>query len=382
VEGSGYLTTFDRQELAQTAARELAPVVRADGTLAAKSDSQLADDLRRAFLELGRSKLKRAILGDGEDAGLDLARGLELEARLVLGAKGRANEDVTADEVAHYIDQKVHALAQLAGVMARVERDEAAAYGDGVVVSRMRQVLVGTARNADPEGGLSERMRAVLEEGGRQVQLGSWYDPRLAVVHDVEAPIPIYYLRAVTGEIEAAYLAAAADEQRSYNLHTDYNWENSLPNLNPRKSEIAVGWSLKMLADGLLGGVISQAEDGRWIWTLASGGGAPTPLGSTLAAALYRLSEMHRHEDLGKVLDGEVRQAYERLDPAVREDRRKRYSALFQGALTQMGLREQAGKMSREDGLDRPILRALDEHFRSLPEESAKEGAGRYRIEL
>ena len=45
VDGGRYIATFDRQLLAETIARELRPVVRADGTVAEKSVDQTVSDL-------------------------------------------------------------------------------------------------------------------------------------------------------------------------------------------------------------------------------------------------------------------------------------------------------------------------------------------------
>src|SRR4029077_7976701 len=121
--------------------------------------------------------------------------------------------------------KKIRALAQIAGVLARVRSAEARAFDDGVKVNRTRQLIVGGLN--DGAAGSEKRRRTletVLATSGRQVKTDLWHDPRIAIVHDVELPIPLYYVQPVNAEVEDAYLAVQADERRSYKLHIDYQW--------------------------------------------------------------------------------------------------------------------------------------------------------------
>ncbi|MEO1086555.1 MAG: DUF1295 domain-containing protein, partial [Acidobacteriota bacterium] len=257
-----HLGTFDRRTLAETITAELRPEVRGDGRVVQKSVDRTVEDLRGALLELGRRRLRPAIFGGDAQSGLDLGRGLELEARLALGAGADRVDD---GQVEAYVRRKIRALSQLAGVLARVDASEARALDDGVVVNRTRQLIVGEA----PGGGrssLSGALESMLEAGGFQVKVDTWHDPRIAIVHDVVLPIPLYYIQPVVEEVEEAYLRLAADEKRPYHLHTDFNWEKTLPNLNPQRSEVGVDWSLRMLARGLLLKVIAF-DEGLWRWT-------------------------------------------------------------------------------------------------------------------
>ncbi len=358
VEGGRYMATFDRQALAETISRELKPVVRGDGTVTEKTLDQTVNDLRRALRELGAQRLRPAILGGDGQPGLDLVRGLELEGRLILQPGKPPGQEVTEDEIDEYRRKKFRALAQVAGVLARVSSTETKALDDGVKTNRTRQLIVGIGAGG---GTASQRfvdeLNAVLATSGRQVKEDEWHDPRIAIVHDVEMPIPLYYIEPVTSEIEDAYLALAADERRAYNLHTDYNWERSLPNLNPRRSEITVGWSLRMLAEGLLTHVVGR-QDGFWVWQI-DGSGEVERLGRNLSSTLYRLGEIHRIEDLQKRLEARLREAKSLVDFAREEQRRKEIRELADSLLAAMGRRELHGEMAREDSLDRPILRAL-----------------------
>ena len=368
LDGGRYLATFDRQLLASTITQELKPVIRPDGTVVEKGLDSTVADLRRALLELGRRRLAPAIFGDAGRNGLDLARGLELEAELILGPKKAPGETVSEDEIQSYCDKKFRALSQLAGIMARVNSAESKALDDGVKSNRTRQLIQGL----DVDGSSSanrflDRLRSILGEGGRQVKTDVWHDPRLLIVHDVELPIPLYYIEPVVGEVEQAYLKLAADERRSYHLHTAYQWEKSLPNLNPRKSEITVGWSLKVLAEGLLYRVVTR-QQGSWVLRLSES--HVEELGPNLATSLYRLGEIHNLETLPLKLEERLQQARSRAFDNDSETTPS-HTALVEklrAFLARMESRELKGELSNDDVLDRPIFRALimileDEHF-------------------
>ncbi|MEE8523277.1 MAG: tubulin-like doman-containing protein, partial [Thermoanaerobaculia bacterium] len=354
-----YITTFDRQILARTISGELKPVVQADGRVVKKSVDRTVADLRRALIQLGNERLRPTIFGEGGQPGLDLARGLELEARLMLEPGKQVGDEVTDDELEGYEEKKFRALAQMAGVFARVKTADSRALDDGVKVNRTRQLIVGLgdAASSKTSGRFTSRLKSLLSVDGRQVKVDQWHDPRLIIVHDVELPIPLYYLEPVTEEIEEAYLRLAADEQRSYNLHTDFNWEKSLPNLNPRRSEITIGWSLQVLAEGLVTRAISFQE-GSWVWHVA-GLDESELLGRNLSSALYRIGEIHRNEDLQNAFERQLREVKNELGPEREAERRSALVDQLEILLNQMNRRELRGEMTREDILDRPVLRAL-----------------------
>lgn len=359
-DGGRYMSIFDRKVLALTITEQLKPVIRPDGTVAEKSVEQTVADLRRALLDLGRIRLRPTIFGDEGQKGLDLMRGLELEAQIVLEKNRREGEGASEAEIAAYREKKFRALAQLAGVMARVTSSESMALDDGVIVNRTRQLIVGIedAAGSRAAAHFLDRLKSVLGASGRQVKVDSWHDPRLAIVHDVELPIPISYIEPVTGEIEEAYLQLAKDERRSYQLHTDFAWEKSLPNLNPRRSEVTVGWALQVLAIGLVTRVL-DFKDGAWFWRVR--GEDHERLGDTLASALYRLGEIHRNENLVDDLNRQLTEERRKMGPEVEKARRVELVEKLGALLNKLGRKELRGEMSRNDLLDRPILRVLIE---------------------
>jgi hypothetical protein len=167
------------------------------------------------------------------------------------------------------------------------------------------------------------------------------------------------------------------DERRSYNLHTDYNWEKALPNLNPRRSELTVGWSLTLLARGLVTRVIAL-QDGVLIWRVDEQGQVDE-LGKNFSSALYRLGEMHRIEDLQRDMEQRIKEAQQTLRPGEEQTRCRKLVEQFTALLDQMNRRDVRGEMRREDILDRPILRVLIQELRrTAAPESATAGGGLY----
>ena len=357
VEEGRSLNTFDRNVLAQAISEQLKPEVKAGGRIVPKTVDRTVNDLRRALTDLGRSRLRPEILGEDERPGLDLARGLELEAQLILSQGKREGEEPTEEEIEGHLKKKFRSLNQVSGVLARVSSEESRAWDDGVIVNRTRQLVIGAL---DPEQSSFLRLRDKLSEAlrvsGRQVKTDVWRDPRLAIVHDVEMPIPLYYFKPVVGEIEEAYLSKESDERRSYMLHIDYHWEKALPNLNPRRSEIAVSWALKRLAEGLLTKTVAF-QSGEWVWFREAG--KAHRLDDNLSGALYRLGEIHHHEDLNRRLELRIQEVRKSMDAQQLADRAGELCRGIGKMIEDIGFREVEGEMKREDSLDRPVLKAL-----------------------
>jgi hypothetical protein len=196
---------------------------------------QAAADLRRALHELGQKLLAPAIFGSGEEPGLDLARGLDLEARLMLALLKQPGEDVTEAEIDEYHRRKLDLLARRAGILARIEPAERRRFDDNVKVNRTRQLLIGLGETSSTKASEAfiDRIQAALSDSPRRVKVEVGEDPHLLVVHASEFPVPLYHFEAVTRELERSYRLLKAQPQRSYPFHIDSRWEDSLPNLNP-----------------------------------------------------------------------------------------------------------------------------------------------------
>lgn len=383
VEGGQFVSTFDRQVLAQAIAQELKPVVQGDGRVVAKGVDQTVADLRRALTQLGRERLRGRIFGgDGAGSGagdgqpgLDVISGLDLEARLVLEPKKAPGEPVTEDEVLAYRKQKLLALGQLAGVMARVSAAESAALDDGVVANRTRLVCLGIDTEAGGRGAqaFQDGLIDALSDGGRQVKTTRWHDPRLIVVHDVVMPIPLYYFEALVDEIEPSYLKLAADERRGFRLHTDRHWEDALPNLNPRRAEVSAGWALKTLATGLLAraiGVDTLSVDGaaRDLFVWRRQGAEPFPLGAEFVLALARIGAIHDDAHLRASLEDQLRGQLGVMSTDDRETRRQELIGQLTADLDQISVKRVQGiEVSAYDYLNGPVMRALLHQLKAMP---------------
>jgi hypothetical protein len=211
-----------------------------------------------------------------------------------------------------------------------------------------------------------QKLEDVLSAGGRQVKSDIWHDPRSIIVHDVEIPIPLYYFPTVVGDIEQAYRRQAADEKRSYSLHIDFNWEKSLPNLNPRDSELDVDWSLAVLARGLSAYAIER-RDGEFVYTDGKGQ-IVDRLGENLTSVLYHLAKMP--EKLKNEMKSRITDAQKAQSAEDRTVRNRDLAERLDAQVNQMYRLEMRGELTREDLLDRPIFNALV-RILNKPEEAA-----------
>ncbi|MFH1468440.1 MAG: tubulin-like doman-containing protein [Pseudomonadota bacterium] len=367
------LTTYDRGVLSKAITEQLKPVIGESGRLEPKPVTRTVTDVRQALLDLGRTRLRGRIFGDHDQVGQDLASGLRIEARLRLKGLPEHRDGVPEQAIQDYIERKLNALQQLAGVFARVDSAESSALDDGVVSDRTRHVLLGLGGEGASQSAtdFAHRIESKLRQGNRTVNLHTdGTDPRLCAVFDQESGIPLYYFKAILEEVEPPYIAATSVDRRGFMLHIDYNWEDGLPNLNPRKSEVEVGWSLLAFTEGLVTAVITQAAEG---WTLnLDGQGRKAVLGTSLTTALYRLGEVYRNEDLAQLISARIKAEREQMGPeqvrATLERLREHIVALRNDLASQKVF----GGIGREALLDIPVLRALERQAeKGLPADSA-----------
>jgi hypothetical protein len=300
-DGREYIT-FDRQRLSAVVAEQLAPAPGPGGRFVPKTDEQVAHDLRHALIALGESQVRGTFYGN-PDRPLNVEKALELEARIVLGA---AAKDADIDE---YVNGKFMALDQMSGVLGRLNTTVGQAADEGVVPFKGRLVLM------HPEAyspGFVKRLKQQVEREGltpdAAVERASEFnDPHTILVHDIVAAVPLYYFNPIVGVLEGSYETVAGNETRSWNLHIEAAWEHSLPNLNPRKNELAADWSVERLLDGLLSGVVAPIKPGErefyWIREPMD----PFRLGNTFADVLYSLGLVYRDDQLRKSFETATR---------------------------------------------------------------------------
>jgi hypothetical protein len=350
------MSTFDRQTVATGIGEQLAPVKDPQtGRFVPKGEFTLIADLKRAMMELGRDRLRKTIYGDQEQRGLTLESGLEIEARLKLPqTPGRPLE---REQILNYMAEKFKAVHLMSSLIARTATEEMRSLDDGVKLANKRHICI---RRDILSPTFFEAFRRTMEIAPRQISVEDekkgYANPHIALVHDCEVPIPLYYFRAVTGEIEESYHKVMENERRAFQLHIDYNWEHSLPDLNPRKAEIGVTWSLEVLLDGLLAGVFVN-NNGKWVWQ--RGEGRDEMLGDNLAAAMYAIGGLYEDDILRERLNKAIREQRETHGAAEMLVRAETFRVDIGNVLEDIAVRARNHEKTREDELEMPILRAM-----------------------
>jgi hypothetical protein len=358
VRGGRGQSTFDRQTLAECIAEQLRPVQdKGTGKFVPKPDYQIADDLKNGLTELGRTRLRGAIFGDEKERGLTIESAIELEARIWL--RGASGVLIREEEIQRYKDHKLRAFSLLGGVFARLSRVDVESMDDGVKMARTRNLVVDQTKLTP---GFVEKLKNMLLRDGMPPQLTDWApvaNQHIAVLHDMDLPIPLYYFTAVIGEIEANYDKVADNPLRTYNLHIDYHWEQTLPNLNPAKDKLSTGWSLQTLLEGLLFKVIQQSGD-AWVWKERN-----QALGTNLASALYRLGEYHRsqNETLQKAFAESLAKAKAATPAEELLSRTERLLDFVKQTLLDIALAAQRGEKTRVQSLEEGIWRLFEEQL-------------------
>jgi hypothetical protein len=356
VRGGRAQITFDRKTLANCIAEQLRPVQdKATGKFVAKLDYLLEHDLKTALIDLGRELLRPAIYGDASQPGLNLETGLKLEARICL--QQNAESLVRDDEVDRYVDRKLNAFALLSGVYARLSLVDSQSMDDGVKLDRTRNLVIEESLLSTS---FVAKVNKLLLRDGTRPEIGPWKplaDQHLAIAHDMDLPIPLYYFIPVIGEIEANYEAVAADPRRSYNLHTDYHWEQTLPNLNPAKDKLGTSWALDTLLDGVLFKVI-EIKNKKWVWVDRN-----EELGSNLASALYKLGESFHVDRVRIGFNESLQKAKASLTEEQLAERSQNLLKYIKETLLSIGLATQKGTKRREDSLEEPIWAMFEERL-------------------
>ena len=348
VRGGRGQITFDRQVLATTIAEELRPVQdKGTGKFVPKQDYVLERDLKTALTDLGRERLRPAIYGGHDQPGLTLETGMELEALICL--RESSESFVREDEIARYVDRKLHAFSLLSGIYARLSRVDSQTLDDGVKMARTRNLVI---QDSALTPGFVEKLNRLLLRDGEPPQITPWRpvaDQHLAISHDMDLPIPLYYFIPIVGEIEASYEKVAADPRRAFTLHTDYHWEQTLPNLNPSKNKMGTSWALDTLLDGVLYKVI-QRKDNKWVWV-----DRQEDLGANLASALYKLGESFRIDRVRTGYNDSLKKASADVSPEELARRTDKLLTYIKDTLLDIGMATQKGQKTREASLEEPI---------------------------
>jgi hypothetical protein len=275
--------------------------------------------------------------------------------------------------IERYLDTKLRALQDLCGVMARVNAAPWRAQNDGVILENARHVVHGLStpdgRSLAPPAFI-QRVQEIISQGIDKLTTAAWHDPRMIVVYDVQAPMPLYYFSPICTDIENAYQRVSQNLNRGYKLHIDSRWEESLPNLNPSKTKIVMSWVVKTLLTGWALGKVTCDNKKTW-WYRKTGQDSPTVLGKGLSKALYKLGERGSDADLKRgfdrdledaragLPDDQVRKAYADLAVTISKELER---------IKEKQITDGRASLSPEDVLDIPILQTL----RQMADEQAE----------
>lgn len=368
-----YISTFDRKVLAETISEQLKPRI-VKGRVTHKSVDEMVSDIEAAMLQLGENIMLPVIGGYGQNEGLNVASALELEAELVLETEDRNLLD-------NYIARKIRVLSVLCGVLARVDSISRESWSDGVDIDSVRYYF-SSFGDGEYENFTRLLQAGLNEKSGFNVKTEKqreWFDSHSVIVQDVVFPMPLYYFSAIEG-LENHYVSSATDMTRSWNLHTDKNWEKALPNLSPTRSEISIDWSFEFFVRARAAGVVGfDQESKNWV---ISFGGKKLVQGETIALAMYSIGKIVMTQPhAAKQLEQDVSEKIAALSASELLSRLDNESELIRQRLKSFeadSFNDELDPLERRDG---PVWRGLlvaIEHQKSIAREDQSKLSERY----
>jgi hypothetical protein len=263
--GEAELALFNRDAIFSVMNAAFAPGVDEKGRRTTPTADEVAEELRAAFVRMGREKLEPSIRGvraggvDRKLKGLLLDDALRLEARYSLGdqlKKDHSPYAPTEAMIEDYLVKKLRFCADKSGLLATI--DETLLSDEGVVAAS-DVFLVGLHDHYQGAGTAS--LEPLLRKAaGDPRLLEGWHDEKQIVFYRAMLGVPLYFYRRVNGEMRTAYRRVLSRPGRKYPLHIDANWEEGLPDLDPRSRK----------ADDEVRGRESAAA--AFLWALLAGG--------------------------------------------------------------------------------------------------------------
>ncbi len=155
----------------------------------------------------------------------------------------------------------------------------------------------------------------------------------------------------------------------AFTLHTDYHWEQTLPNLNPSKNKMGTSWALDTLLDGVLYKVI-QRKDNKWVWV-----DRQEDLGANLASALYKLGESFRIDRVRTGYNDSLKKASADVSPEELARRTDKLLTYIKDTLLDIGMATQKGQKTREASLEEPIWGMFEDRLEARPQPYTRSAA-------
>jgi hypothetical protein len=271
-----------------------APTRDNDGRLRPRDASEIVRAVKDGLLEDARQTYETALT----EPGLDLARGLDLEARYLhlrdtgagiddLRQQGRLDDAVRAvpaDAVRRRILDKLQRTVEECVLLAQL--DTTRLDDPSVVPAWIFYAGVASRYRTEEPNSLGRMLKEVAPTADL---VDGWEEADAIVLYRAALGVPIYFFRRVTEELAASYRKVKANPNRGYPLHIDRQFESDddLPDLDPmalRKArERALAESAARAAANsrqesirvfltctLAGAVVS--ESGVWAWRMKGHG--------------------------------------------------------------------------------------------------------------
>ena len=295
-----------------------APVRDRDGRLRGRDAGEIVRAVKEALESDAMDLYRRAL----QDAGLDLQRALELEARYLhlrdarrdleaLRAEGALDDavrDVPDEAVRRGLLDKLQRVVDECVILSHL--DQSRLDDPSVVPAWIGYAGLAPRYRTDEPHSLGSLLREVAS--GFDVVEG-WDEEDALVLYRAVLGVPVYFFRRVTEELSLAYRTVKARSDRGYPLHIDRAFEDDvdLPDLDPlalkrarerqaaeAEARAAAEARREALRDFILctlAGSVVHGEDG-WSWSMKGFGRPLAPR------------------------RGEAFQAFQALEVGVRED--------------------------------------------------------------
>lgn len=304
---------FDPQAIFGHVTDAFAPVRDRDGRLRARDAGEIVRTVKARLAADATATYRQAL----EDAGLDLARGLELEARYVALLEGGADidalvsegklddaiRDVSDETVRQGLLDKLQRLSDSCVVLAQLDTTRL----DDPSVTPAWIAYAGVAPRYHTEEPTS--IGRLLKEVAPKLDfVEGWDEPDALVLYRAVLGVPVYFFRRVTQELALSYHQVKRAEGRGYPLHIDKAFEHDedLPDLDPmalkqaRERAVAEAQAraaadernqaIRTFALATLAGAVSF-EDDAWSWRM---GGFGKPLAARRSDAFDAFGRLER----------------------------------------------------------------------------------------
>ena len=347
--GAAKTSLFDRTAISEVIRSGFAAVRDVNGVLKRPTPLEISSRIREGLLTLGRKRLKPLILGENVEGqgGLTLNEALRIEAMLT--AKGV----LTERDIEEHIENKVRNFKGLVGLLGRIAPET---IGDGVVPYKETLLLVPT--DVPEDGRIASGLKSAF--GVSSNKLIPWKEPFTLIGYVLIANIPMTYFAVVEGKLHEAYHLVLKNPKRSYNLHTDFRWELTLPDLTETGAQETAERSLEFLLDGLGLGIVTPetTEEGKnhLIWATDA---KRYDLGPAVSHWVYTLQKHAAEEYIAVSLRASINDARKRLDADGQKAAAAAAAEYIGQELRAIAHRRVDGISNGQDKLNEPLLKII-----------------------